>query len=36
MALDRFRDGQLTESRILMDVFGPLTQLGAIPAPAAS
>ncbi len=34
--LDRFRDGQLTDSRILMDVIGLLTQLGAIPAPAAS
>ena len=34
--LDRFRVGQLTESRILMDVIGLLTQLGAIPAPAAS
>ncbi|MDQ3715404.1 MAG: ester cyclase [Actinomycetota bacterium] len=34
--LDRFQDGQLTESRIIMDVIGLLTQLGAIPAPAAS
>lgn len=34
--LDRFQDGQLTESRILMDVFGLLTQLGAIPAPATT
>ena len=34
--LDRFQDGQLTESRILMDVIGLLTQLGAIPAPAAT
>ena len=34
--LDRFQDGQLTESRILMDVIGLLTQLGAIPAPAAA
>ena len=34
--LDRFQDGQLTESRILMDVVGLLTQLGAIPAPAAT
>jgi steroid delta-isomerase-like uncharacterized protein len=34
--LDRFQDGQLTESRVLMDVMGLLTQLGAIPAPAAS
>ena len=33
--LDRYRDGQLTESRIIMDVAGLLTQLGAIPAPAA-
>ncbi len=34
--LDRFQDGQLTESRVLMDVMGLLTQLGAIPAPAAN
>ena len=33
--LDRYQDGQLTESRIIMDVVGLLTQLGAIPAPAA-
>jgi steroid delta-isomerase-like uncharacterized protein len=32
--LDRFRDGQLVESRIIMDVAGLLTQLGVIPAPA--
>jgi steroid delta-isomerase-like uncharacterized protein len=34
--LDRFQDGQLTESRIIMDVMGLLTQLGALPAPAAT
>lgn len=33
--IDRFRDGQLVESRILMDVAGLLMQLGVIPAPAA-
>jgi steroid delta-isomerase-like uncharacterized protein len=33
--LDRYRDGQLTESRIIMDVAGMLMQLGAIPAPPA-
>ncbi len=33
--LDRYRDGQLTESRIIMDVAGLLIQLGVIPAPAA-
>jgi steroid delta-isomerase-like uncharacterized protein len=33
--LDRYRDGQLTESRIIMDVAGMLMQLGVIPAPAA-
>ena len=33
--LDRYQHGQLTESRIIMDVVGLLTQLGAIPAPAA-
>jgi hypothetical protein len=31
--LDRFHDGQLTESRVLMDVMGLLTQLGAMPGP---
>ncbi len=34
--LDRIQDGQLTESRVMMDVMGLLTQLDAIPAPAAS
>jgi steroid delta-isomerase-like uncharacterized protein len=34
--LDRFQDGQLTESRIILDVLGLLTQLGAITAPAAN
>ena len=33
--LDRYRDGRLAESRIIMDVAGMLTQLGLIPAPAA-
>jgi steroid delta-isomerase-like uncharacterized protein len=33
--LDRYRDGQLTESRIIMDVAGLLMQLGVIPAPTA-
>ena len=31
--LDRYRDGQLTESRIIMDVAGMLAQLGVLPAP---
>ncbi|HSP38357.1 MAG TPA: ester cyclase [Frankiaceae bacterium] len=31
--LDRYRDGQLAESRIIMDVVGLLTQLGVFPAP---
>lgn len=31
--IDRYRDGQMTESRILMDVAGLLGQLGLIPAP---
>jgi predicted ester cyclase len=30
--LDRYRDDRLTESRIIMDVAGLLTQLGAMPA----
>jgi len=33
--LDRYRDGRLAESRIIMDVAGMLMQLGVIPAPAA-
>jgi steroid delta-isomerase-like uncharacterized protein len=33
--LDRYHDGQLTDSRIIMDVLGLLTQLGVIPAPDA-
>jgi steroid delta-isomerase-like uncharacterized protein len=33
--LDRYRNGQLAESRIIMDVVGLLTQLGVIPAPPA-
>jgi steroid delta-isomerase-like uncharacterized protein len=33
--LDRYRDSQLTESRIIMDVAGMLIQLGVIPAPEA-
>ena len=31
--IDRIVDGQLVESRILMDAFGMLQQLGAIPTP---
>jgi steroid delta-isomerase-like uncharacterized protein len=31
--LDRYRDGRLIESRIIMDVAGMLMQLGVIPAP---
>jgi steroid delta-isomerase-like uncharacterized protein len=30
--LDRYRDGRLTESRIIMDVAGLLAQLGVIPS----
>jgi predicted ester cyclase len=33
--LDRYRGGQLAESRIIMDVAGLLMHLGVIPAPAA-
>ena len=33
--LDRYRNGRLAESRIIMDVVGLLAQLGAVPAPAA-
>ena len=33
--LDRYRDGQLVESRIIMDVAGLLIQLGVLPAPSA-
>ena len=31
--IDRYRDGQLAESRIIMDVAGMLAQLGVLPAP---
>lgn len=34
--IDRFRDGKIAESRILMDVMGLMQQLGAIPGPSAS
>jgi predicted ester cyclase len=33
--IDRFRDGQLAESRIIRDLIGLLTQIGALPAQAA-
>ncbi|MBO0812049.1 MAG: ester cyclase [Microlunatus sp.] len=29
---DKFRDGRMSSSRIIMDIFGLLQQLGAIPA----
>jgi steroid delta-isomerase-like uncharacterized protein len=31
--IDRYREGRLAESRIIMDVAGMLMQLGVIPAP---
>jgi steroid delta-isomerase-like uncharacterized protein len=34
--IDRFHDGQLAESRIIMDIVGLLSQLGATPFPAAT
>jgi steroid delta-isomerase-like uncharacterized protein len=34
--VDWFRNGQLAESRIIMDVIGLLTQLGVLPAPSGS
>lgn len=34
--LDRYRNGQMVESRILMDVAGLLMQLGVLPAPGAN
>lgn len=34
--IDRYRDGQLVESRIIMDVAGMLGQLGRIPGPDGS
>lgn len=34
--LDRYRDGQMIESRILMDVAGLLIQLGVLPAPGTN
>jgi len=32
--IDRYKNGQMTESRMIMDVAGLLTQLGVLPAPA--
>jgi predicted ester cyclase len=32
--IDRYRDGQMVESRIIMDVAGMLGQLGVLPGPA--
>ena len=34
--VDRYSNGQMTESRIIMDVAGLLVQLGALPAPAVN
>jgi len=34
--IDRYRDGILVESRIIMDVAGLLGQLGVLPAPEAA
>ena len=31
--IDRFEDGKIAESRIIMDTLGMMQQLGAIPAP---
>jgi steroid delta-isomerase-like uncharacterized protein len=33
--IDRYRDGQMTESRIIMDVAGLLGQLSVLPGPAS-
>jgi predicted ester cyclase len=34
--MDRVRDGKLIEERTVMDMLGLMTQIGAIPAPAAA
>jgi hypothetical protein len=34
--IDRFRDGKLAESRIIMDVMGLMRQLGVVPGPASA
>lgn len=34
--VDRYRNGQMTDSRIIMDVAALLVQLGALPAPAVN
>jgi steroid delta-isomerase-like uncharacterized protein len=34
--LDRFRQGVMVESRIIMDVMGLMQQLGAVPGPPSS
>jgi hypothetical protein len=33
--IDRFADGKVAESRIIMDTLGLMQQLGVIPAPGA-
>jgi steroid delta-isomerase-like uncharacterized protein len=33
---DRYSDGRLVQSRIIMDVLGMLTQLGVVPPPASA
>jgi hypothetical protein len=32
--IDRFEDGKIAESRIIMDALGMMQQLGVIPAPS--
>lgn len=34
--VDHYRDGQMIDSRIIMDIAGLLTQLGLLPAPAGA
>lgn len=33
--IDRFADGKIAQSRIMMDTLGLMEQLGVIPAPGA-
>jgi hypothetical protein len=34
MVIDRLEDGRIKDTRILMDTFGLLGQLGVLPSPA--
>jgi hypothetical protein len=33
MVIDRFQEGRIKETRLIMDTLGLMVQLGAVPAP---